>query len=295
MITSCPLLSSGYELDLSPNSLGELRSSSDALGDRIALRRNFAEDGYLFIRDFFPREDVLAVRDEFIRRLRWKGSLHPDHSDEEMVATAEPENPTRRELLEGNTLLPGLVFSPQLMRFYEGFLGGPVRAYDHIWLRLIRPGRGTPPHCDLPYMGRGTHNVMTGWIPYRDTSLELGGLMILEKSHLQSHRLRKYLNSDADTYCVNRGDYEKKSSWLTTNPVTLREKFGGRWLTTEFRAGDLLTFGMSTIHASLDNQTAAYRVSTDTRYQLASEPIDERWVGPDTEEYGERNRLGKIC
>ena len=44
--------------------------------------------------------------------------------------------------------------------------------------------------------------------------------------------------------------------------------------------GDLLTFSMKLVHASLDNQSDAIRISTDTRYQLASEPTDDRWVGP---------------
>jgi ectoine hydroxylase-related dioxygenase (phytanoyl-CoA dioxygenase family) len=144
-------------------------------------------------------------------------------------------------------------------------------------------------------MGRGTHDVMTAWIPYGDVSLELGGLMMLEKSHLQQKRLRNYLEMDVDTFCANRGPYKHNSGLLTSNPVSLREKLGGRWLTTAFQMGDLLTFGMKTVHGSLDNSTKSYRLSTDTRYQLASEPIDERWVGPNTEEYGEKNRIGKVC
>ena len=43
--------------------------------------------------------------------------------------------------------------------------------------------------------------------------------------------------------------------------------------------GDALIFGMDTVHASLDNQTDFIRLSTDTRYQRASHPADERWVG----------------
>jgi ectoine hydroxylase-related dioxygenase (phytanoyl-CoA dioxygenase family) len=136
---------------------------------------------------------------------------------------------------------------------------------------------------------------MTAWIPYGDVSLELGGLMMLEKSHLQQERLRKYLELDVDTYCTNRGPYKFKGGHLSNNPVSLREKLGGRWLTTAFQMGDLLTFGMKTVHASLDNGTKSYRISTDTRYQLASEPIDPRWVGEDTVEYAEKNRIGKIC
>ena len=40
-------------------------------------------------------------------------------------------------------------------------------------------------------------------------------------------------------------------------------------------------FGMFTLHCSLDNRSPENRIrlSTDTRYQLASEPADERWIG----------------
>ena len=295
MTASSPLISSGHDLDLSPECFGELRSSREARGDAAVLRENLAQDGYLYLPGFFDRGEILGARGEFLQRLNKKGALHPDFPVDAAVASPESGAWSRKDIMEGNTRVPSLVFSHQLTAFYENLLDGPIRPYDHIWIRLVRPGEGTSPHCDLPYMGRGTRQVMTAWIPYGDVSLELGGLMVLEKSHRQSERIHRYLESDADTYCVNRNAYKNKRAILSKNPASLREKFGGRWLTTAFRAGDLLTFGMTTVHASLDNQTEAYRISTDTRYQLAAEPIDERWIGPDTAEFAEKNRIGQIC
>ena len=49
--------------------------------------------------------------------------------------------------------------------------------------------------------------------------------------------------------------------------------------TSSFEMGDVLIFGMYTMHASLDNTTNRFRLSTDTRYQRADEPVDERWIG----------------
>lgn len=294
MMTQCSPASCGYSLDLSPESFGELRRSDDVRHDPAALALRLAEDGYLYIPNFFPREDVEAIRLDFAHRLGKAGALTASEPEGELVASTEPVDVPRSAIMDGNSPIPSLVFSPRLLSFYRGLLGGEIRHYDHIWVRVIRPGKGTLPHCDLPYMGRGTRGVLTAWIPYRDTSLELGGLMVLEKSHLQSDRIRQYLEIDTDVYCTNRNTY-KHFGYLSNNPVSLREKFGGRWLTAEFRAGDLLTFGMTTIHASLDNQTSQYRLSTDTRYQLESEPIDERWVGPATEEWAAKNRIGMIC
>jgi len=280
---------------MSLDSFGELRRSSDVLGDTEELRRRRLEDGYLYLPGFFPRDDVAAARNEFVSRLRDLNALDPDYPVEQAIAAKNLPPNIARAVVRENAPLRDVVFSPRLLKFYEKLLGSDVRHYDHIWTRVVAPGEGTAPHCDLVYMGRGTHDVMTAWIPYGDVSLDLGGLMLLEKSHTQTERLRKYLASDVDTYCENRGPYKHKSGLLSSNPASLREKMGGSWLTAEFRMGDLLTFGMKLVHASLDNQTRAFRMSSDSRYQLASEPIDERWVGPDTEEYSERNRIGKIC
>lgn len=132
-------------------------------------------------------------------------------------------------------------------------------------------------------MGRGTHRLYTAWVPMGDVPLELGGLMILENSHLQQERLKNYLSRDVDSYCANRpsGDAvasgEKTFPWsgnLAKNPASLREKLGGRWLTaTKFRMGDVLIFTVQTVHASLDNQTRAFRFSSDSRYQSATNPL----------------------
>jgi len=288
------LTSRGYELDMRPESFGELIRSNDILNDTSALQGRLAQEGYLYIPGFFLREDIESARAEILRRLNTHNGLDSNHSIEDAIPSGKLAI-SHSDLVGDNAALRNVVFSERLMQFYGRLLGGECRHYDHIWTRVVAPGKGTPPHCDLVYMGRGTHDVMTAWVPYADVSLELGGLMMLEKSHLQQDRLRKYLELDVDSYCSNRGPYKHKGGQLSSNPVTLREKMGGRWLSTAFQMGDLVTFGMKIVHASLDNGARSYRLSTDTRYQLASEPIDPRWVGDDTEEWAEKNRVGKIC
>ena len=63
---------------------------------------------------------------------------------------------------------------------------------------------------------------------------------------------------------------------------------GARLLTADFRAGDLCLFGMFTLHGSVDNASPAGRVrlSVDTRWQAADQPMDERWAGPDPKGHG---------
>ena len=53
---------------------------------------------------------------------------------------------------------------------------------------------------------------------------------------------------------------------------------------------------MFLVHASLDNQTEnRLRISSDSRYQRASEPIDERWVGANPPGHGPNGKRGLIC
>jgi hypothetical protein len=66
-------------------------------------------------------------------------------------------------------------------------------------------------------------------------------------------------------------------------------------LTTSFRAGDVLTFSMHTVHASLDNPSRHIRLSSDSRYQPASRPADERWIGENPVAHSRAGKRGRIC
>ena len=98
------------------------------------------------------------------------------------------------------------------------------------------------------------------------------------------------------------GDERGKAQWqsptfgsYSNDPAATSQKLGGRWLTAEYRMGDLLVFGMHTMHASPDNHTTQIRLSSDSRYQLASEPVDDRWIGDDPPLHGIRAHKAMIC
>ncbi len=299
------LTAHGHALDLDEDKLGILRDSSGAAGDFPELRRRFAEDGYLYMKGYLERDAVLAARATLTERLAGLGMIDTGHPVIDAVARPGAENVSHsQELTVGNEPLQRLLYSGRLVDFYRQFYGEEVRHYDFTWLRAIPPGLGTTPHCDLPYMGRGTHRHMTCWIPYGDVSFELGGLIILEGSHKRMDILENYVYRDVDTYCENKANEKeaaREGKWtfrgvLSRNPPQVRSKFGGRWLAAEFSAGDFLTFGMFTVHASLDNRSAdRLRISSDTRYQRASDPIDERWIGANPAAHGLAGKRGRVC
>ncbi len=308
-LTALPqLYSYGHALDMAEDKAGLLRDSSDAADDVVELRQRFATDGYLYMKGYLDRDEVLHARSTLTERLAAEGVTDRSRPHIEGYAAPGGGYAFKPEVTNNNPAVQNLLYSGRLAEFYRRFYGEEISHYDFTWLRAIGPGKGTNPHCDLPYMGRGTHRHMTCWVPYGDISFELGGLVVLEGSHKRMDLLENYVYRDVDSFCENKPEQvanakngAKGFGWtfsgtLSHNPPVLRNKFGGRWLTTEYRAGDFITFGMFLVHASLDNRTEnRLRISSDSRYQRASEPIDERWVGVNPPGHTTAGKRGRIC
>ena len=254
------------------------------------LKGRLEQDGYLFIRGLLDRDEVIEGREDLLA-----------HADE--LTQTYPM---------GSAAMQHVVHGPRIMGFFDALFQTPARSDDFIWLRHQRPSHGIPPHCDTVFMGRGTPDVLTAWIPFGDIPIRAGGLMVLEHSHLTSQqRIADYLRQDVDTYCENgpnadavrRGDmrwehWRDRTEWngeITDDPHALAREWNTRWLTADFRMGDVLIFTLRTVHAGTDNEIEPLRLSTDTRYQPADQPIDERWIGEAPIGHGLDAKQGKIC
>ena len=274
--TSAPA-ARGRRLDLADDAFGWLRPSESL--DPAALRQGLEQDGYVFVPGLLDRDAVRAGRLELLRRVEAAGALDPAHPLEDgVLRPGADELGLWQSYPSSSDVLLSVLKGERMLRLFAGLLGGEVRGYDFIWLRHQAPGHGVEPHCDLVFMGRGTPDLLTCWTPFGDIPLGGGGLMLLEDSHRKSERIAEYLARDVDSYCLNRPNAEWGGE-LAEDAVALREELGGRWLTApRFRMGDVLIFSMRTVHAGTDNETDALRLSTDSRYQRADAPIDERWV-----------------
>jgi hypothetical protein len=297
------LFTLGQPLDLSPDYFGFLQESRVDEGTDV-MRRRMQDEGYLYLRNFWSRNAVQEVRNSLTGQLDRLGFLKPGATvDEAHFNGREVGRAMGNPLNQKDPVVRDLVFGSHINDFFQTFLNGPVKHFDFIWFRTKGPGLGSPIHCDLVYMGRGTHDLYTIWVPFGDVSLDLGGLIVLEGSHRQAERLKPYLSRDVDDYCSNRDDaaeYASGNKWwdgtLSKNAAALQKSLGGRWLTSpEFRMGDLVIFNMTLVHGSLDNQTDRFRLSTDTRFQLASEPIDARWIGENPPGHNMTQRRGRVC
>jgi hypothetical protein len=261
------------QLELGGPYLGELREANALLGEPAALRERLAEDGYLLVRGLHRPEQVLAARRHILENLAANGQLDPAAPLMNGVVAADGRGAFHggsKALTRAPAFLD-LVESPEVMGFFAEMLEAEVLTYDYKWLRVVGPGDFTGAHYDIVYMGRGTPNVYTCWTPIGDVPYDLGPLAILVGSHRFERVKETYGRMDVDRDHVT-GSFEN-------NPIALVDRYGGRWATAEFRAGDALIFGMFTMHGSLNNTSRRYRLSCDTRYQRACDPVDERWVG----------------
>jgi hypothetical protein len=271
-------------LDMSADKLGTLKESNDILADVAACKARIADEGYLFFRGLIDPDEVMAARYEIMLKYAIIGEI--DGINVPAIAGIQQENSftdqvnlvSFNESIRNGLGYQNVVHNRKLLGFYEQFLGGKVRSFDFHWPRFVRPGEGTGVHCDVVYVGRGTRNLWSSWIPLGDVPREDGGLMVLEKSH-RSDKLAAYWDKDADT---------DKIGWLSNDPAKLQEALGGRWLTTDYRAGDVLCFSIYLVHASLDNNSPLKRcrLTSDSRYQLDGEPLDERWNGDISNPHG---------
>jgi hypothetical protein len=265
------------EVEYPGEMLGELRDANDLLDNIDALTARMSQDGYLLIRNFFDRETVLKAREAIVSYLSEKNALV---SGEPLLEAVMPR--TGREVrMTGQGAVThhpdslALFENKRLFDFFRRYFGEEAATYDYKWLRAVGNENFTGCHYDVVYMGRGSQRVHTVWIPVGEIPVSQGTLAILEGSHnLESFaRLRNtYGGIDVDRDMISDG-------WFSTDPYEITGKFGGRWLTTTFHPGDVLIFGLFTMHASTTNLTDRFRISCDIRFQPAGEKMDERWAG----------------
>lgn len=257
--------------------------------DWAGLRARLQRDGYLFIRGAVPRAAVEKARHLLLKSFQAAGNiLEPDRPLEEGILQ-ERCGMGCVPFLEG---INEITHSPEMLAVFEGealreiyrnLLEAPeVRTFDFKWLRAMPRAAFTGAHLDTVYMGRGSPNLLTCWIPFGQTPLEKGALAVCEGSHTAAgyQRLR-------ETYGAM--DHERDgldgTGWFTEDPQEALSLFGGQWRSHDFEPGDIVTFTMHTLHMSISNTTDQVRISADVRWQPSTDLVDPRYVGSGADEY----------
>ena len=240
------------------------------------LKSTLSTDGYLYLPGFLPREVVLSARERVLTYMDEQRVLEPNEPalDGVMPAGGTGINLMGLKKVTHHPDVLRVLEAPELFELYSRLFGASPLTYDYKWLRAVGNERYTGSHFDWVYMGRGSQNVHTVWIPMGDTTIDHGTLAVVPGS--QSSESFAKLRS---TYGQMDVDRDHISGWFSENPKEIIDTFGGTWHTSDVQAGDIITFGLHLLHASTTNTTNRFRLSCDVRYQPEHEPVDERWLG----------------
>lgn len=259
--------------------IGELADSAVLLDDPPRLRERLAEDGYLYLKGVVPVAAVRRARHEVFARLAAVDEIAEPIDDG--IATGrsarrarEPDPGRFWQSVSEGPRLRALTHGAEIEGILSRVFGEPARPHDYLFLRAGAPGRATGLHYDYPFFARLHDRVCTVWLPIGDVPVSDGPLVVVEGSHRFRDLIDPMIGFDVATDPSRKAD-------LGTDAIRFAESRGARLLTRNFEAGDLALFGMYTAHGSLDNHSPIGRVrlSCDLRWQPASLPADERYVG----------------
>ena len=270
--------SNGYTLDDSSGRLGWMQPVPDAIrDDKDALWAQLRRDGYLYLPQQLDPSIVNSFREYYFTMMYDTGIVERGTNPAVGVgASGDIDRAKIREVLFGG-IVPGpryetLTTHPAIKGWFEWFLGDDVHLHKRKILRHVRPGESgigtaTQAHYDLVYLREGSERVLSMWIPLGDCPAEQGGLAYLEGSHHWA------MADERD-----RGDKRPAAS-ITADLPGLADKHDARWLLANYKAGDVMVHSSYVVHASTDNvdPLSRVRLSTDIRYQRATEPIVWRW------------------
>ncbi len=250
-----------------------MRSSTALLGDPAALHRRLAKDGYLWLEQVLDPTAVQAVRHDICNVLHHHGWIAGGDFLDDAVAIGRPVDEGHDEFaacyddVQKLESFHCLAHHPSLTEVMRQVVGPTAFPHPLKVARLAFPSNyevSTPPHQDYPN-NQGSPNLTAAWIPMGDCPRELGALAVLRGSH----------NFGVLDLEIHPGPGNRQA--VVTREM--QEKL--RWVTTDFRAGDVLLFTSHTVHAALHNATEFnMRLSVDFRYQPEGEPLTDLVLEP---------------
>jgi phytanoyl-CoA hydroxylase len=273
------------------------------------MRKRYLEDGYLFIKHFFLRSDILQFRKRFFEYMLPTGIVEPGYEQEGLFASdkmAEDYAPLSektvnweegnnqnsvflRRLSDAHVLTEYLELNehPVLVDFVKRFTGwySPVLYRRSIIRANVPDGEMTPVHYDRLFLRGSDPGFLTAWIPLGDIDLCGGGLIYLENSLQISKDMEDEWQKAANTLPPE----EKLSAFnkamtigarCATDAGEFSDATGRKWMVANYEAGDVVFHQSFMIHASCQNQDPNNRIrlATDIRYTDDSKKVDVRWM-----------------
>ena len=239
---------------------GPLTESTGIDLTSAGVRQRLARDGYLFVRNLLPTEDVAAVEGAILNAVSAAGGWLAEGTDPAewiagpSVAAEGYDDPDFWAMYRRVQSLQGFhefAHHPRILAAVEGLLESKVFVHANHVARVVGPSNRVEPtqiHQDWRPI-QGAADTLTVWIPLADIPPPLGGLRILEGSQ---HTGVVPFDPETESIHIDDGD--------------------PRWRSASYRRGDVLIFHSLTVHAGTPNTTDRLRRSCEFRYQRVSDP-----------------------
>jgi ectoine hydroxylase-related dioxygenase (phytanoyl-CoA dioxygenase family) len=285
-----PLMSNGFVLERTPERLGWMVPTDAAL-PLAHIKDRYHQQGYVWLKGFFERREILAFRRDFFAAFEGTGLLAQGSDPVEGLYGDEGE---QRALIKKifwemvrSPAYEVFCTMPRLWKFYEALLQDEPYLHTRKIIRYTLPGERncTGGHYDLIYLRAGTDRLYSSWIPLGDIPVEMGGLIYLEGSDALGREMEAEFSArNADLPPEERiSAYNKnmrEGGWVSIDLADMARRFNSRWLVADYEAGDMVIHSPYMVHAATVNNDphGRLRLSTDIRYQTRSDTIDTRWT-----------------
>ncbi|XP_022344797.2 uncharacterized protein LOC111137580 [Crassostrea virginica] len=247
------------------------------------LIKQFFEEGYILVEDFFDteteldpvREAINTLVDDLAKKLYDAGKikkLYKEFGFFERLTKIEEEFPGANIILHKTGKLPqafrNLWANDKLLNVIEQLIG-PDIATSPVWnLRTKIPKNNAtivPWHQDSGYFDNQSYEVMipTAWIPLLDTDDFNGGMQVAKKGH-RTGRVATHQCCWGNTWYVMLEEEEMKK--------TLGVDIDNDVITCPVPYGGMLLFNNLTPHRSLPNISKQIRWALDLRWQRPDKP-----------------------
>ena len=261
------------------NLLGKLKRSCISNSKNSDFIDNLEEDGYLFIPNAININEITKARDDIFKKLNEVSELENPYNEGIFSGRSKRDElySDRGEFwksVSSSKSLRNITNGKNLENIFSKIFQEPAIGFDFIFLRAVAGGKFTHMHCDSGFFTRLTKRVLTCWLVFTNITLNKGPLFIVEDSHKFNDIKKLFLDFDVAIH------KDKKAS-IDVHPIQFAQERNTKLLTAEFNPGDVLIFGMHTVHGSFEHHAKdnKIRLTCDIRFQPKSEPKDSRYFG----------------
>jgi hypothetical protein len=203
-------------------------------GDDTAVATRLRRDGYLLLRGFLERGEVLdarqAIFDEVGQEDVASASTMPSLLARQDIAAL----PAVRQVLESARVA-------DLLQRASGAVAPLYRPLPFKWLRAVQPGLFTGVHFDRVYFPTIDAETYTAWVPLGDVPVEHGAMMVCEGAHRFGHprfdELRRCYLVGKESAGTRANGNGTDHGWYSEDAAQVVRDCGPgcRWLTSDLR------------------------------------------------------------